>query len=98
MTNFIINDKIYNTLKMERIGKVTKAFPASEWAKQLFGSGACVRRECDLFRSKNGNWLLVYETDSTLYGQAIDEAEARSLLMCSDYRKYASMFGELEEA
>lgn len=98
MARFIINEKIYDTSKMERIGKVTRAFPAFELTKQLFGPGACVRRECDLFRSKKGNWLLVYETDSTYNGQAIDEAEARSLLMRSNYKKYVSMFGELEEA
>ena len=99
MARFIINEKLYDTAKMERIGKVTKAFPASEWEKQLFGPGACRRRECDLFRSAKGNWLLVCEKDgATKTGYAITESEARDLLMRSDYKTYVSMFGELEEA
>lgn len=99
MARFIINEKVYDTAKMERIGKVIKAFPASEWEKQLFGPEACHRRECDLFRSAKGNWMLVYENDwSQKTGYAITESEARDLLMRSDYKTYVSMFGELEEA
>ena len=99
MARFIINEKVYDTDKMELIGKVKKWFTASDAVKKWFGANTGFTRECELYRSVKGNWLLVYGDDvNGRTGCAIDESEARTLLMKSDYETYVSLFGELEEA
>lgn len=50
-------------------------------------------------RASYGNWLLTHEEDySTEYGEAIQEEEAKSLLMRYATDIYEKMFGELPEA
>ena len=54
---------------------------------------------CELWKSAKGNWLLTHEEDySTEYGEAIQEEEAKSLLMRYATDIYEKMFGELPEA
>lgn len=99
MARFIINERVYDTDKMELIGKVNKRFPASDVIRTWLGVNVCFTRECDLYRSAKGNWLLVYGDDvNGRTGCAIDESEAITLLMKSDYETYVLLFGELEEA
>lgn len=48
---------------------------------------------------KKGNWLLTHEEDfRRTYGEAIEEEEAKALLMRYATETYESMFGELPEA
>ena len=98
---FVIENKVYDTNKMQFIGKVKKKFCVPSWVTTVWmGDGKTYStKNCDLYRSAKGNWLLVYEDYVNCYtGCAIDEEEAKTLLMKSDYDTYAELFGELEEA
>lgn len=53
---------------------------------------------CELWKSAKGNWLLTHEEDYSTYGEAIQEEEAKSLLMRHATDIYEKMFGELPEA
>ena len=55
--------------------------------------------DCELWKSEKGNWLLTHEEDfQRTYGEAIEEEEAKALLMRYATETYESMFGELPEA
>lgn len=86
MARFIIREKVYDTDKMKIIGHVKKWYMGR-------------MNDCELYRSDNGNYLLVHENYfGGTKGEAIEEAEAKGLLMDYDYDSYAEIFGELEEA
>lgn len=100
MARFIIKNKVYDTNKMKLVGHVRKWYEFQGWLqKQMFGDGMGRMYDCELYRSEKGSFLPVYENDrSDTVGQAIDEAEAKALLMSCDYDSYVELFGELEEA
>lgn len=97
MSRFVINKLIYDTDKMEFIGTVKK------WRKNEFFSMVMHEERGNflshkLYRSAKGNYLLTWEDCSTLYAEAIQEDEAKNLLMKFDYDSYSKLFGDLEEA
>lgn len=100
MARFIIKNKVYDTDKMKLIGHVRKWYEFQGWlSKQIFGEGVGSVVTCELYRSDKGRYLLVHKNDQNgLTGEAIDEKEAKSLLMHCDYVSYTELFGELEEA
>ena len=100
MARFIIQNKVYETDKMEHLGRVQKWYEFEDYVdKLLYGKGYGRVMDCELYRSKKGNYLLVRENDyGRLVGEAIGEAEAKRLLMNHQYEKYVELFGALEEA
>ena len=99
MATFIINNKIYDTSKMDLIGNVKKWYEYKGYLFiQLYGKGYGRVCDCTLYRSKKGNWLLTREDLGVIYGEAITEEEAKKLLMQHDYNAYAKIYGNLEEA
>lgn len=97
---FIIDNKKYDTDKMEKVADVKKWYEVDNiFSRALYGGKAVGKYyRCELWRSKNGNWLLTHEKDYTKYGQAISEFEAQSLLMIYATDVYEEMYGELPEA
>lgn len=54
--------------------------------------------DCELYKSKKGNWLAVYETPSdTWHSIRMTEDQAIDLLLSYDIGAYERVFGELEE-
>ena len=97
---FIINEKVYDTDKMELIGQVRKWYAANDWFTiRMLGEGYGKHFDCMLYRSQKGNYLLTHEssTDTTI-GEAITESDAKALLRQYDYDAYVKLYGELEEA
>lgn len=97
---FIIDNKKYDTDKMEKVADVKKWYEVDNIFSRALYRGKTVGKyyRCELWRSKNGNWLLTHEEDYTKYGQAISEFEAQSLLMIYATDVYEEMYGELPEA
>lgn len=98
---FIINGKKYNTENMEKVASVKKWYNLNSWMLDtMFGAKDLGRiYDCELWRSKKGNWLITHEKDyNKVVGQAIDETEAKELLQKHDLKAYENLFGEIEEA
>lgn len=97
---FIIDGKKYDTDKMEKVANVKKWYKTDNiFTRALYGGREVGRYyHSELWRSKNGNWLLTHEVDSERYGEAISTFEAQSLLMQYATEKYEEMYGELPEA
>lgn len=101
MAKFIINNLVYDTEKMERVAEVEKVYPCEDslWDKLLYHGQLYRRYKCDLYRSKKGRFLLTRKNNiGDMYGEAIEETEAKQLLMQYDYDTYTQLFGELDEA
>ena len=99
MARFIINDLIYDTEKMEYIAEVRKWYEYTGiLEKRIFGDGVGKKYDCKLYRSKRGNYFIEHERNYRIIGEAITKKEAKELLKCCAYEKYAELFGELEEA
>ena len=99
MARFIFNNKVYDTSKMKLIGKVQKWYEYRSYLlQQMYGKGVGREYDCELYCSEKGNWLITHEADGKVYGEAINEAEAKTLLMRCDYTAYTELYGELEEA
>lgn len=59
MSRFVINNKVYDTEKMEHIGIVKKWYKLSGYLeKQIFGENAGRMRECELYKSAKGNFFV----------------------------------------
>ena len=82
---------------MDYIGTVRKWYK-NELVSQIIGGERGSTYDCEMYRSKKGNYLITRQVDFTLYGEAITETEAKSLLIKSDLSKYEELFGEVEEA
>lgn len=97
---FVINKKKYDTEKMEKIAKVEKFYKLDSWFLKQFGAkDLWYNYNCILWRTKKNNWFLTSNRDyDKIVGEAIDENEAKSLLLKHDIEKYEEIFGELEEA
>lgn len=97
MSVFVINNKKYDTEKMDYIGKVKKWYK-SDIMSQIRGGEYGYLYDCELYRSQKGNYLITRRVDNVRYGEAITETEAKSLLVKSDLSKYEELFGGIEEA
>lgn len=97
---FIINGLKYETDKMEEIAKVKKWYRIINAFVSAFYGGNDVGNyyTCTLWKSKKGNWLLTHEENYTNKGEAIDEDEAKRLLMTYASAKYEELFGEIPDA
>ena len=98
---FVIGGMKYDTDKMERVAAVRKWYREDNFLNQAMFPGKEVGRirDCELWKSEKGNWLLTHEEDfQKKYGEAIEEEEAKALLMRYATETYESMFGELPEA
>lgn len=98
---FVINEKKYDTEKMQIVSVVEKSYMVSSYClekcdkKKIF----LQNYNCILWRTEKGNWFLSLVRDNgNFVGEAIDENEAKSLLLKHDIEKYEEIFGELEEA
>lgn len=89
---YIINKKKYDTNKMELISNKFRYEYEANYP--IFGGFTCVTYDTGLYKSKNGNWLVVFDG----HGRAVTEKEARNMLLKHDYKAYEKQFGELEEA
>ena len=98
---FIINNKKYDTEKMKKIADVKKWYSLDSWIiDSMFGKKDMGRiYDCELWKSEKGNWLLTHEVDyCKKIGEAIEEEEAKSLLIKYDLSVYESMYETIEEA
>lgn len=94
---FIINGMKYDTDKMQKIAEVKKWYKSNNpsLSKECLGT----TYNCELWKSKKGNWLLTYEGDYHKHkGEAIKEREAKDLLMYQAYEAYEKQFGNIPEA
>lgn len=95
---FIINGMNYDTDKMEQIAKVKKWYATSNaLLRGIYGDigGEYI---CELWKSQKGNWLLTHEQDYSSRGEAIEEEEAKKLLMRYAPNKYEELFEEIPDA
>lgn len=98
---FIINSKKYDTDKMEKIADVKKWYRTENAILSFTFGGKELGRiyTCELWKSQKGSWLITHKEDfSVNIGEAIDENEAKELLMRHSLKKYEELFGEIEEA
>lgn len=92
---FIINNLKYDTDNMELISeKCEYRYESSN----IFGNFFFPGKNVKLFRSKNGRWLLTYNTDYNNRAVAVTESKVKELLLRYDYLVYEKIFGEIEEA
>lgn len=94
---FVINNKVYDTEKMEHIGNVKKWY-RNDFFSAIMHEERGMVKSCKLYRSVKGNYLLTHEDAGYIFGEAINEDKAKNLLMHHDYDNYCKLFGELEEA
>lgn len=90
---FVFGGLKYDTDKMEKVAEVKKSYKNTT----ILGSSYWSTYNCTLYKSAKGNWLLTHQ-DGGNYGQAIEENEAKDLLLRYDIKKYEEMYGELPEA
>lgn len=98
---FVINGLKYDTEKMEKVADVKKWYQIDNiWTRYAYPGKEVGRMyDCELWKSAKGNWLLTHEEDYTKkYGQAIQEEEAKNLLMRYATDIYEKLYGDLEEA
>lgn len=98
---FVIKGIKYNTENMEKVATVKKWYREDTILNRAMFPGKEVGRTypCVLWKSEKGNWLLTHEEDfHTQYGEAIQEEEAKALLMRYATATYESMYGKLPEA
>ena len=97
---FVIGGKKYDTEKMEKVANVKKWYEVDNILTRAIYGGKEVGRffNCELWRSKKGNWLLTTEYECKNRGEAISECEAMDLLMKYDTDVYEKIHGELPEA
>ena len=77
---FIIGGMKYNTDNMEKIADVKKWYEVQNYFTQALYPGKEVGRtyDCELWRSKKGNWLLTHEADYRYIGEAIEKKRSKS--------------------
>jgi hypothetical protein len=100
MARFVINDLVYDTNKMEHLGKVGKWYKFTGVVmRSLYGENAGRTYDCDLYCSAKKRYLIVHEDDCfRIVGEAITEDEVKELAKRNNYTLYSMLFGELEEA
>ena len=98
---FIINGLKYDTKKMEKVADVKKWYQCKNiFTRSLYpGLEVGSTDDCELWKSKKGNWLLTREKDYGVHrGETIEEEEAKELLMHYAVDKYEKEFGKIPEA
>lgn len=98
---FVINGMKYDTDKMECMAGVKKWYQNNSPLVRVMFPGQEVGHtyNCELWKSEKGNWLLTHEEDfGAKYGEAIEEEEAKNLLMKYATAVYERVFEELPEA
>lgn len=97
---FVIMGMKWDTDKMERVAAVKKWYEEDNFLNRAMFPGQKMGRirDCELWKSEKGNWLLTHEEDCKTFGEAIKEEEAKALLMRYATETYENMFGELPEA
>jgi hypothetical protein len=98
---FIINGLKYDTDKMKKVADVKKWYQRDNIFTRSIFPGQKVGRtdDCELWKSKKGSWLLTRERDYGVHsGEAIEEAEAKELLMQYAINKYEKEFGKIPDA
>lgn len=98
---FVIQGMKYDTEKMRKVATVKKWYREDTFLNRAMfpGQEAGRTRECELWKSEKGNWLLTHEMDcSKSMGEAITKEEAKELLMRYATTIYEEMYGELPEA
>lgn len=96
---FIINGMKYDTDKMEKIANVKKWYGTrNALLSHLYGDYIGIDYTCELWKSSKGNWLLTHEQDYSSKGEAIEEEEAKKLLMKYAPDKYEELFEEIPDA
>lgn len=99
---FVINGMKYNTDNMEEVAEVRKWYRVDNGITNLMYPDKEVGmvRQCTLWKSRKGNWLLTHKEDyyQKDYGEAIEEEEAKELLMKYAPDKYEELFEEIPEA
>ena len=97
---FVINGLKYDTENMEKVANVKKWYESRRTYKgNIQQCEVGTIRDCELWKSKKGNWLLTHTEDyATKVGEAITEEEAKSLLMRYAPDDYEKRFEEIPEA
>lgn len=98
---FIINGLKYDTKKMEKVADVKKWYQRDNILNRSIFPGQKVGSidDCELWKSKKGNWLLTREKDYGGHlGEPIEEEEAKKLLMRYAVNEYEKEFGKIPEA
>ena len=96
---FIINGMKYDTEKMEKISNVKKWYETTNFLlRQVCGNDIGSEYICELWKSSKGNWLLTHEQDYSTRGEAIEEEEAKKLLMKHNPDKFEELFEEIPDA
>ena len=98
---FVINGMKYNTENMEEVAEVRKWYRVNNFFFSAMCTGKEIGREyqCKLWKSAKGNWLLTHERDyGEIFGEAIQEEEAKKLLMKYATAIYETMYEKLPEA
>lgn len=93
---FVINNLKYDTDRMELISSRCKWMYKS--TSPLLAGMRFYGKDVLVYKSKKGNWLLMYREDFSYVGVALNEQDAKYLLMKYDIEAYEKIFGELEEA
>ena len=91
---FIVNDKIYDTEKAEKVLDYRRRFPLTLTPQ------FCIRYDMELFRTAKGNWFSVRHEDYgkvTCIAHTVEEVK-EIFKKCNRVELYAQYFGNLEEA
>lgn len=90
---FIVNDKIYDTDKAEKVFNYRRTFPLT-LAPQF-----CIWRDMELYRTAKGNWFSLKSEDYgkvTCIAHTVEEVK-EIFKKCNRDELYFQYFGDLEE-
>lgn len=91
---FIVNDKIYDTEKAEKVLNYRRRFPLTLTPQ------FCIWHDMDLYRTAKGNWFSLKCEDfgkKTCIAHTVEEVK-EIFKKCNRDELYAQYFGDLEEA
>ncbi|MEY7999287.1 hypothetical protein AB8U03_03570 [Clostridium sp. Mt-5] len=93
---FIIDNKVYDTEKSEKIIKYTKQYPL----EGPLGLIIYPRRDTILYRTKKGNWfsMATKNFDKKIAYKETDDTVKKLLKSLDEVELYNKYFGTLEEA
>lgn len=91
---FIINEKIYDTEKSEKICDVVEEVKTDNYTlRQCF-----VKKKIELYKTQNNNWFIVFEEDGIKKAKKRTEDKVKELLIRNNMVDiYTEHFGDLEE-
>lgn len=91
---FIVNNKIYDTEKAEKVLDYRRRFPLTLTPQ------FCIRYDMELFRTAKGNWFSLKSEDYgkvTCIAHTVEEVK-EIFKKCNRDELYFQYFGDLEEA